>query len=57
MPTPDTVNRQVSRSVVREVEDVSLWSIVSGSSSLNAKDVAAPTSQNKKINFQMVHPV
>jgi len=37
--------------VVREVEDISLWSVVSGSSSLNAKDVAVPTSQNKKLIF------
>jgi len=37
--------------MVREVEDISLWSEVSSSSSLNAKDVAVPTSWNEKLIF------
>jgi len=37
--------------VDREVEDISLWSVVSSSSSLNEKDVAVPTSHNKKLIF------
>jgi len=37
--------------VVREIEDISLLSAVSSSSSLNVKDVAVPTSHNKKLIF------